>query len=44
MDMLFGDQLVPQDPKGATAAMATFEEKHDILEEVEHQAEPVVKV
>lgn len=46
MDILFGDQLVPhalQDPMAAAAAMASMEEKHDVLEE-EHRVEPVVKV
>lgn len=45
MDTLFGDQLIPhalQDPAGAAAAMASLEEKQDVLEG-EHREEAVGK-
>ncbi len=46
MDTIFGDQLVPhalQDPAAAAAAMASLEDKKDILDG-EHREEVVPKV
>jgi hypothetical protein len=46
MDTLFGDQLVPhalEDPDAAAAAMTSFQEKHNVIEQEEQVPETEAK-